>query len=259
MIDHMSLKAERFMRAMASSAPAGSVTTNSYRGQHRILMLYGPGAERKLPVVKRHLARGGRVAMWDLGYWDRPGSMRLSIDALHPTAEQLAGTPPVGRREFVLREDADANGPILLVGLGQKSLYAYSIAGPMVWERSKLADLKRRFPRRAVAWRPKGARAHLLSGLEMRHGMPIEEAMRGCSLVVCRHSNVAVDACIAGIPVECEGGAAHALYRNGSAPTVEQRALFLRRLSWWQWSASEADDAWQWIADVIRVSEKAAA
>ena len=35
----------------------------------------------------------------------------------------------------------------------------------------------------------------------------IADVLNGCSVVVCRHSNVAVDACIAGVPVECEGGA----------------------------------------------------
>lgn len=259
LIDHMSLKAERFMRAMAAAAPMNSVVTNGYRGRHGLLMLYGPGAERKLPLVKQHLARGGRVAMWDLGYWDRPSSMRLSIDTLHPTAAQLAMSPPAGRRGFALREDADPSGPIMLVGLGQKSVYAYGLSRPLAWEEAKLADLRRRFPGRAVLWRPKGAYATPFGGLQMRHGMPIDEALRGCSLVVCRHSNVAIDACIAGIPVECDDGAAHALYRHGSTPTAERRALFLRRLSWWQWSRDEADDAWQWIADVLRSDARAAA
>lgn len=248
--DRLNKRATRMLQAMAAAAPENTVTTPSYRGRHRRLMLYGPGAAERLPVVRRHVALGGRVAMWDMGYWDRQDSMRLAVDTLHPTAEQLAMAPAEGRREFDLREDADPAGPILLVGIGPKSVQAYGLGVPFAWERRKLAELRQRFPDRAIAWRPKGKRVQGLPGTELRHGMPIEEALRGCSLVVCRHSNVAVDACIAGIPVECEGGAAQALYADGTEPTRQERVAFLRRLSWWEWARTEAPEAWQWIERV---------
>lgn len=247
----MSVRGEKFLRAMAASAPADAVVTRDYSGKHGLLMLYGPGAPRKLPIVARHLKAGGRVAMWDLGYWDRERAMRLSIDTLHPTPEQLllAGDSPA-RRQFDLREDADLDGPILLVGLGPKSCYAYGF-GPQEWEKHKLKRLRARFPERTILWRPKGHHATPLAGLQISHGNPIEEALRGCSLVVCRHSNVAVDACVAGVPVECDDGAAAALYLGNPAPTREQRAEFLRRLSWWEWSRNDAAQAWVWIRRVI--------
>lgn len=245
-------KADRFLRAMKAAAPAGTTTEAAYTGTRRLLMLYGPGSDRRLPIIRRHLAAGGRVAMWDMGYWDRERSMRLAVDTLHPTPEQIAASPSQGRREFVLREDADPGGPILLVGLGQKSLYAYAIAGPLAWERAQLLSLRARFPGRAIVWRPKGEQPRPLDGLPLRHGMPVEEALRGCSLVVCRHSNVAVDACIAGVPVQCEGGAAAALYADGPAPGRERRADFLARLSWWNWHRSEAVEAWAHIQGVTQ-------
>lgn len=247
----LSMKAERFMRAMLEAAPAGTISTASYRGTHRLLMLYGPGSPTNMPIIKRHGAAGGRVAMWDLGYWDRPGSMRLSVDGLHPTAAQLSMAPEgPGRRGFELRDDADPQGPILLIGLGAKSVYAYGIPHQMAWERAKAKELRRRFPDRDICWRPKGGLALPLGDLQLRHGMPIEDALRGCSLVVCRHSNVAVDAAIAGAPVECEDGAALALYGGNPAPTAGERAEFLRRLTWWNWSRAEAAAAWQWVERV---------
>ena len=75
--------------------------------------------------------------------------------------------------------------------------------------------------------------------------------MKGASLVVCSHSNVAVDACIAGIPVDCTDGAALALYKDNQNPTVERRLEFLRSLAWWQWSTREAPQAWEFIKGVI--------
>jgi hypothetical protein len=115
----------------------------------------------------------------------------------------------------------------------------------MQWELAQMPRLKSMG--REILWRPKGKQTPILSGATLKHGMPIEEALKGCSLVVCRHSNVAVDACIAGIPVECEDGAAWTLYRHGTTPTREQRAEFLRRLGWWNWRPSEAAQAWNWI------------
>jgi hypothetical protein len=146
-----------------------------------------------------------------------------------------------------LREDADQSGPILLIGIGAKSAVAY---GDPHWAIRKLSDLRHRYPGRAIAWRPKGRSATPFASLPLRHGMPIEDALRGCSLVACRHSNVAVDACVAGIPVECDAGAAHALYGRNASPSREDRIDFLRRLSWWEWGICDAPQAWQWIRRV---------
>lgn len=247
----MSVRGQKFLRAMADAAPAGSIITGGYTGKRRVLMLYGPGAPRKLPILARHLKAGGRVVTWDLGYWDRERGMRLAIDGLHPTPAQLqlAGDVPA-RRQFDLREDADPAGPIMLVGLGPKACFAYGL-GRNEWEKRKLAELRQRFPAHKILWRPKGHRPEKLGSLEVSHGNPIEHALQGCSLVVCRHSNVAIDACVAGVPVECEGGAGAALYAGNPAPTREQRAEFLRRLSYFEWRRNEAAAAWAWINKVI--------
>jgi hypothetical protein len=80
---------------------------------------------------------------------------------------------------------------------------------------------------------------------------PIEIVLSGASLVVCRHSNVALDACIAGIPVVCEDGIASTLYgndiNNPIMPTLEQRRQLIANAGWWQWSPTEARQAWEFI------------
>jgi hypothetical protein len=247
----MSVKAERFLRAMAAAAPKDTVVSNRYRGQRRVLMMYGAGAPRRLPLIAEHRSRGGRVVMWDMGYWDRKDSMRLAVDTLHPTPAQI-DMAPAGkhRRGFDLRADASPGGPIMLVGLGPKSVFAYGLR-PMQWERARLAALRDRYPGREIVWRPKGRDRAVLDGLRMiADEVPIAEAMRGCSLVVCRHSNVAVDACVAGVPVQCDDGAALALYRDQADPAPAERAEFLRKLAWWEWSRAEAPAAWKWIREV---------
>lgn len=249
-IDPQSLnaKALRFLTAMAECAPAGSVVNKAYRSARRCLMLYGPGSEVNMRTIEAHKKRGGTIAMWDMGYWDRTESMRLSMNSMHPTLAQLMlSQQGVSRREFTLREDADPAGPILLIGLGAKSVSAYGLGHTLRWETAKAQEIRQRFPGRAILWRPKGRKVVRMAGTILKHGMPIDDALRGCSLVVCRHSNVAVDACIAGVPVECEDGAAAALYRAGSSPGPDARLHFLQRLSWWNWAPSEAFAAWQWI------------
>ena len=86
---------------------------------------------------------------------------------------------------------------------------------------------------------------------EIDGATPIQELLRGASLVICRHSNVAVDACIAGIPVECEDGAARWLYAAGPVQPIERRASFLRRLAWWQWQCDEMEDAWKFLGRFV--------
>lgn len=247
---NLNAKATRMLRALVATAPDGADVVQQYSGQRRLLMLYGPGSPVRLPIVRRHLKMGGRVAMWDLGYWDRSESLRLGIDALHPTPTQIADSPAQARRTFELRDDANPDGPILLIGLGAKSVFAYDLGRTLAWEQAKALELRERFPGRQILWRPKGDKVLPLLDLPLQHGMPIEEAMRGCSLVVCRHSNAAVDACISGIPVECEDGAAAALYLGNPAPTREQREDFLARLTWWNWNRAEAVEAWRWIERV---------
>lgn len=250
--DTLTERGRRLLKKMSACAPDGSEARETYTGRHRILVVWGGGRPDRVELLKRHRADGGVTVAWDLAYWDREGAARMGINSLHPTAAQLAKAPDgPGRREFVLREDADPDGPVLLVGLGRKSARMLGVA-PMWWETKRMKALQQRFPGRPIKWRPKGRdRTWLTGAATMCVDMAIEDALRGCSLVVCRHSNVAVDACVAGVPVECEDGAAAALYAGNPAPTREQRAEFLRRLTWWEWRPDEAPQAWDWIARVI--------
>lgn len=247
----MSRRGERMLKALLAKAPVGTLPKKAYSGKVKTIVMYGAGLDCRVKALAKHKAAGGRAVIWDLGYWDRDDAMRLSIDTLHPTANQLAMAPATGNRgELVLREDADPNGPVLLVGLGVKSCALYGLK-PMEWESAALRRIQQQFPGRAVLWRPKGKEVTPLPGTKLHHGMTIEEALRGCSLVICRHSNVAVDACVAGVPVETQDGAALALYRDNPAPSRTDRAEFLRRLGWWNWRPNEARQAWAWIQEVL--------
>jgi hypothetical protein len=228
-----------------------TITRAGYRGDSPVLMTYGTGHPVRRPYWQRHRAGGGRCVGWDLGYWHhRVGetfTMRATLDDDHPTRFLREEDPARWDGQGIeLREDADPNGPIVLVGMGIKAAKLHA-GGRLVWETETLAKLRARFPGRLVLFRPKRYDGPFLRSVPTVPDGPIEDALRGASLVVCRHSNVAVDACIAGVPVECEDGAARALYRKGAAPNKAERLAFLRSLAWWQWKPEEARDAWIYL------------
>ncbi len=245
------LRGEKMLRSMleaAEEAGVRCVVTDQWRRQAPWMMTYGLGHLGRRPYQEAHKRRGGRLIGWDLGYWNRDVplafNMRLTLDDDHPN--RWLRKEPAGRFDSTgiqLRNDYDPSGPVVLVGLGKKQRALMGFQGQQ-WERQKFQELRRSGKR--VVYRPK--RPENLPGCETRMG-EIDDAIRGASLVVCHHSNVAVDACIAGIPVECEAGAAFSLYRENANPSEEQRLEFLRSLAWWQWNPIEAVKAWEYIKE----------
>lgn len=244
------------LQALAKRAPIPVVVRNTYVPGPGLLVTYGTGHEVRRPWWQQHVAAGGRCIGLDLGYWDREepdAAMRVTLDDDHPP--QWIRPEAAARwdaRAVPLREAAGA-GPALLIGQGVKAVRVRR-EQPLQWERRQVERL--RALGHAVMYRPKRPTDPVPAGVTVsRHGT-IDEALQGVSLVVCRHSNVSVDACLAGVPVACEGGAASALYGsdlcNPTRPTPAQRLEFLRSLAWWNWRPSEARQAWSYLLDRIQ-------
>jgi hypothetical protein len=246
------MRGRKILRAMMEAGEGAGVEiveTRRYVGDSEVLMSYGLGHPVRKLWTDTHVRNGGRLIGWDLGYWlrDVPAtfSMRCTLDADHP--HKWIRPEPGDRWEqsgIKLRHDAKPDGPVVLVGLGRKQRVHMGLFG-QAWEHQKLKELRHRFPGREVVYRPKTPEP--MQKVRVLSDMPIEQVLRGASLVVCHHSNVAIDACIAGVPVECEDGAAFALYRDNPDPSPEQRLGFLQSLAWWQWNQSEALEAWKYL------------
>jgi hypothetical protein len=235
--------AASILDAMRAASSEASARTTRYAGRHRWLMLWGVGRPQHAAAWRQH---AGPVAMWDLGYLGRTaGYYRVGLNHWHPTPEQLDRTPndPARFQQIgvELREDGDPAGPIVLVGMGPKSRV---FVGDQAWEARTLRELQREFPGRRIVFRPKPGRPAPALGCEIADG-PIGEVLRGASLVVCRHSNVAVDAAVAGVPARCEDGIARWL--RGRPFNEETRRDFLARVAWWQWKPDEAGEAWRFL------------
>lgn len=232
LIDDQTHAKNVLLRALQRTAEAAgfgeAVETSVYRGGSDVLILWGAGRREHLPAWRAQQAAGGRCIGFDPGYWGRSpaaGYSRLHIDSLHPTPEQLSRTPAQPRlgRTFDLREDCDPAGPIMIAGMGRKAAIMRG-EKPGQWERGKYEQLRAEFPDRRIEYRPKKANqaAESLSDIPRAADVSIEEGLAGCSLVVCATSNVALDACVAGVPVRCDGGASHALYARTENPTPEK-------------------------------------
>lgn len=252
----MAARGEKMLAAMIAAAPAAGISpivTKKWSQSSRYLMSYGLGHPQRRIWTDAHRARGGRVIGWDLGYWHRNEplrfGMRLTIDDDHPHRwiKGMLGTAPPERwaaAGIELREDFYAGGPIILCGMGAKQRRLHHW-GPQQWERRHLESLRKRFPGRRILYRPKRPES-ALGGCGFALGA-IEDALRSASLLVCAHSNTAIDACIAGVPVECEDGAAFALYEGNPAPSRAERLAFLEACAWWQWNPTEAEAAWTFL------------
>lgn len=228
------------------------IVTDAYRDTDcKWLALGGVGHPVADAARKAHIARGGRVLHFDHGYFDRAkvvGHMRMSIDQNHPQNWLSSTLPDPSRWDALnipLRRDYSPEGPAILVGMGRKSR---KHLGKLYWEEKMLVWLKEKLPGREIIFRPKGKDLKRLP-CRIERKLPIEDVLKGASYVLCHHSNVAVDAIIAGVPFHCFDGAAMWYLQRG-LETDEARLDFLRRLAWWQWKSTETDQCWQFVKGI---------
>lgn len=229
-----------------------------------VLVTYGLGGHDRLPHALEHIRSGGHVVALDAGYWDRKTEdrrYRVSIDGFHCPNRIMRGPNPGPERwngsGLSIQNRSHPRGDVILVGNSTKA----RAVGASGWTQRKSQELRKAFGlSRRVVYRPKNAQVE--PGI-ICHGTnttgKIEAVLDKASLVVCRHSNVAVDACRLGIPVVCEDGAAAAIYPSriedeAKQPSEETRREFLHRIAYWQWSESEIKkgEVWPWLIEQLQ-------
>lgn len=266
MAQSMRARPAALMESLCASAVArgiDAVTMKAYAPRAgSVLVLYGLGGNDRLPHALEHHRTGGHVVSWDAGYWERKTEdrrYRVSIDDFHCPQRIMRGADPgpdrLNQSGLQITNQFHASGNIVLVGNGPKS----GAVGAAGWAAKKSAEIRRLCRYRPIVYRPK---RRYMEPCVQSDGVdcdsPIEDVLKSASLVVCRHSNVAVDACRMGIPVVCEDGAASAIYpsrlaHEAAQPSMATRAEFLRRLAWWQWSESEVESGavWPWLVSQL--------
>jgi hypothetical protein len=250
------------LRALHAAVPADIRVTPTirYQGRSDVLVLWGPGAPDRFDPMAAQLAKGGHILALDLAYWQRDTKFRVAIDAAHPQRWVMRRDWPASRltADRVTTSDRwNPTGPVIVAGLGRKARVQYGEHVVDAWERDLMAQAAARWPGRQVLYRKKQTDAPSPAGALLASTRPIDEVLAGASLVITWHSNVAVDAIRAGIPVICQDGAAAAvcpstLGQTDPAPLAAAvRDRFLGNLAWFQWAPAEASAFWRWVPEVL--------
>lgn len=179
----------------------------------------------------------------DLGYWSRKDYYRLGVGAWSPDKYVLAGLPSTRLEALGIEVKPWRKGgkEIVIAGCSPKSSFEHGFEYTQ-WERMAIRQLgKIGLP---LMYRPKPTdrSAGPIAGVGY-DTRPIEESLGSAAAWVTHHSNSAVDALVAGVPVHCVTGAASVMSMPLDkilAPTKpEGREQFLADVAWLQWTLDE--------------------
>lgn len=217
-------------------------------------------------VRNEHKREGKSTVQIDLGYWHRkryPGDVqgyhKVSVggsQAMHLLHADVSsdrfesfGIEP---RSF---QPIDDSKSVLLIGLSKKAAWAYDLEFER-WEREKCHALHD-YTTRSIIYRPKpGADGYADRSLADAYSSPaktpVERALTDTHMAVMRHSNVAIDALIAGVPFYTEDGLASGWstpieeVECPRFPTDRERQKILNRVAYAQWNVQEMEEGKVW-------------
>lgn len=210
-------------------------------------------------AMREFTARGKPVVYLDLGYWQRDTHFKVSVGARHPTThfqkvkhsfdrfERLGVAKP---KPWKINEA----GHILIAALSKKAAWAEHAGEHGEFEREVVQKL------RAVSSRPITIRhktspnaSFQIPGTTMSTlREPLGSVLNGAWALVTRHSNVAVDALMAGIPCFSWYGVGSVLSSQDlekiEAPIYpEGREQWAADVAYCQWTLDEMRDGTVWF------------
>lgn len=236
---------------------------NADMGDFAVFYGLADGLDR---VLRAYRASGRRAVYMDLGWWDRrkrnryDGNHKLAVNDRHPTPF-LGGMRRSPERFESLGLTIEpwqdpTRGHIVIAGMSAKGARAEGYESQQ-WERSAVRRL-RQFTDRRIVYRPKPNwdGASPIEGTKFERKVPLAESLRGAWAVVTHHSNVGVDAILAGIPVFTDEGVATLMGHTDLAKIESprrpaNREQFLWNLAHWQYDVEEMrrGDAWRFLVE----------
>lgn len=211
-------------------------------------------------VLAEYPRRGRQAVYVDLGYWHRKkhtrfdGYHKVSVNSRHPTAYFQNVEHPTDRaRRLALRVEPwrTSGREVVVAGMSAKASAAEGMAAEQ-WERKTIARLRRLTPR-PIIYRPKPSwhEARPIEGAIFDRKTPLPEVFRTAHAIVTHHSNVGVDALLAGVPVISLDGAASVL-GSGRLEDIEEpprpdgRDQWVADLAYCQWTLDEMRSGLCW-------------
>lgn len=256
--------------AMARGIDAVVKSSRSFSGKpdSKIALFYGL-SEGLSSVMRAYQEKPScRVIFVDLGYWGRHGKGRwdgyhkIVLGGRHPTDYFQVKPQPSDRAAAHNIEIKPwrkyAGEHILVAGMSAKAAAAEGLAAE-AWEKEAIMRL-RPLTDRPIIYRPKPnwAGARPLAGAMMDSRTPLAQALADCYAVVTHHSNVAIDALMAGVPCICPHGVASALSAHridqiNDLPMSGNRKQFAADLAYTQYSIDEMRSgiAWDYISQTL--------
>lgn len=244
----------------ATGDRAFPLTEDQYRGpSFPVAVFYGftPTLRR---IMADYVREGLKAVYIDLGYWGREGLTgyhKIAVNDRHPTA-YFQNVKHSHDRLEALRVSVEPWKPravhqhILLAGMGDK---AAAVEGKRTeaWERDAI-DVIKRYSRRRIVYRPKPSwtAAKPISGTTFSVlPQQLGDVLADCHAVVTHHSNVAVEAIVAGVPAFCWKGLAapmssQDLSRIEDPIFPEGRRQWAADIAYTQWNIAEMMSGKAW-------------
>jgi hypothetical protein len=212
-------------------------------------------------------AAGKHFAYWDLGYWGRQPATGKTVEGYHrlavddwDTLVNMRRDCPSDRWERLdvhIRKPVTGMSRILVAGMSAKAAITHGYRENQ-WEDMIRRQIFQAVPQAEVDFRAKPNK-------RVRQIMPIEQALETTHLLVTHHSNAALDALVAGVPVYCRKGIGRlaspdeldeAYIRNPVLPSIRRRLAILADAAYAQWTPDEmrSGEAWEHICDVLERS-----
>ncbi len=223
------------------------------RPRGKIAAMYG--YQKNMPLIMAdYLNEGKAVVFVDLGYWGRreggrwDGYHKVSVNARHPDAYLMdveRNHVRFERQGVLIQPWQDSGGPVIVAGMSAKSAESYGFE-PEEWERWAITEL-RKHTKRDIIYRPKPSwfqACPIKGSVFQKSSAAIERVLTNCHAVVTHHSNVAVDALIAGVPAFCWDGVARCMSLQDLSMIEEpyrpkHRDQWAANIAWCQWNTSE--------------------
>lgn len=238
--------------------------SHTYRGRpdHDVAVFYGL-SDRLRDVFRDYRLRDRKAIYIDLGYFGRrqrsrwDGYHKLVCNDRHPTAyfqSRLHQSDRFDSFNIPIQpwRTTSSKKSILVVGMSAKAAAAEGLE-PQQWEREAIGKLLK-LTRRPIIYRPKpnwdGAKP-IAGSIWGGRDTPLDRAFPATHAVVARHSNVAVDALLAGIPCICPHGAASRLAGHDLAEVENPlmpngREQWAADLAFTQYSMAEMAEGTAW-------------